>query len=522
VSRVIGIDLGTTNSCVGALVRGQPTVIATADGQRTTPSVVAFQPDGRVLVGAAARRQAVTSPRRTIFATKRLIGRKVNSPEVSRFARSAPFLITAAPNGDAWVALDEGPVSPQEIAAHILERMRAIAEEQLGEPVTQAVIAVPAYFNDAQRQATRDAGRIAGLDVRRILNEPTAAALAYGVHRRKDRQRLAVFDLGGGTFDVSILHVASGIFEVLAVAGDTALGGNDFDERITLRLLADIADADASTEDDPVALGRLREESERAKRTLSEDSTVRIHLPFIARRPSGEPWNLERTLTRAELEALTADLIERLRAPCETALRDAGLAASDLDDVLLVGGMTRAPAVASAVERIFGRRPSRGAHPDEVVALGAAAHGALLAGELEDALLLDVLPQSLGVRVGENVAVVLPRNSTIPARARKVFATTKDDQAFVTLEVYQGDARAARDNRYLGRFTLDRLPRGPAGTVRIEVSFTVDVDGIVSLAAREPLSGVAASSTLSPSGGLSPEDLDRIIEARRAAARERG
>ncbi len=521
MGRVIGIDLGTTNSCVATMERGAPVVIASAEGERTTPSMVTFLPDGRILTGVPARRQAISHPRRTIHGTKRLIGRKVNAPDVEWFARSAPFEIVAAPNGDAWIKLGDESVSPQEVAAFVLERMRRVAEAHVGEPVTQAVVTVPAYFNDAQRQATRDAGRIAGLDVRRILNEPTAAALAYGVHRRKDRQRIAVFDLGGGTFDVSILHVQGGIFEVLAVNGNAALGGDDFDRRIVEKILLELAEAGAaSVADDPVALGRLREEAERAKRILSDEPETRLSLPFLGRRASGEPIDLERKLTRGELEQLTGDLVEKLKAPCAAALRDAGLAASDLDDVLLVGGMTRAPAVAAAVEKIFGRRPSRGAHPDEAVALGAAAHGALLAGELDEIILLDVIPQSLGIRVGEGIAVVIPRNTTVPARARKTFATTQADQSHVTVEVYQGDAREPRDNRFLGRFTLDQLPRGPAGSVRIEVSFTVDADGIVSLDAREPSTGVTASSTLAPSGGLSPEELDRIIQARRAAARD--
>jgi molecular chaperone DnaK len=517
MGRIIGIDLGTTNSCVASVERGSPAVIPSPEGERTTPSVVGFHLDGRVVVGVPARRQAITNARRTIFGTKRLIGRKVNGADVERFARSAPFPIVAAPNGDAWIQLDERAVSPQEISSYVLERMRRIAEEAFGEPVTQAVVTVPAYFDDAQRSATRDAGKIAGLDVRRILNEPTAAALAYGVHRRNTRQRVVVFDLGGGTFDVSVLVVERGIFEVVAVNGNAALGGDDFDRRIVERLLAELAEAGGTgIASDPVALGRLREEAERAKRALSDEPRVSLHLPFIGRTAGGEPIHLERTLARTELEALTADLVAALAPPCEAALRDAGLSTEKLDDVLLVGGMTRSPAVAAAVEQVFGRRPSRGAHPDEVVALGAAAHGALLNGDLDELVLLDVIPQSLGIRVGGQVAVVIPRNTTIPAQARKLFATTSDDQSFVTVEIYQGEGKEARDNRHLGRFTLDGLPRGPAGSVRVEVTFRVDVDGIVSLEARESTSGRATSFTVAPSGGLSREELDRIIDARRA------
>jgi molecular chaperone DnaK len=519
VARIAGIDLGTTNSCVALLDRGAPTVIPSPEGERTTPSVVSFLPDDRVLVGIPARRQAVSHPQRTVFGTKRLIGRKVNAADVGRLARAAPFRIVAAPNGDAWVRIDDRDLAPPEIAAYILERMKHIAEASAGEPVTQAVITVPAYFNDAQRQATKDAARIAGLDVRRILNEPTAAALAYGVHRRNKRQRVAVVDLGGGTFDVSILRVEDGLFEVLAVAGNAALGGDDFDRRLVERLVADLARAGGSgVAADPVALGRLQEEAERAKKVLADESTATIRLPFIGRTEAGAPLHLDRTIERHELEALTADLVAMLAPPCAAALRDAGLTTAELDDVLLVGGMTRVPAVQREIERFFGRRPSKGAHPDEVVALGAAAHAGILTGELDDVVLLDVTPHSLGVRVGENSAVVIPRNTTVPAKARKLFATTRDSQTHVAIEVYQGDAKDIRENRYLGRFTLDGLPPGPAGSVRVELTFLVDVDGLVSFAARELSSGAASHFTLAPSGGLSHDELERIIENRRARA----
>jgi molecular chaperone DnaK len=454
-----------------------------------------------------------------VLGTKRLIGRKVNAPDIVRLSRAVPFQLVAAPNGDAWIRLDEThDVSPQEVAAVVVERMRGIAETALGEPVTQAVITVPAYFNDVQRQATKDAGRIAGLDVRRILNEPTAAALAYGVHRRKDRQKLAVFDLGGGTFDVSILHVEAGVFEVLAVNGDAALGGDDFDRRIVDRLLEELDAAGAvDVAGDPIALGRLKEEAERGKRALSDEPETNLSLAYAGRRASGEPVHLERALRRKELEELTAELIERLHAPCAAALRDAGLERGGLDDVLLVGGMTRMPAVQAAVERIFGRRPSKGAHPDEVVAIGAATHAALLASDRDDVVLLDVVSQSLGVRVGDSVAVVIPRNTTVPARGKKVFATTHDGQTAVTVEIYQGDSPVLTGNRHLGRFTFEGLPPAPAGQVRVELAFAVDADGIVTLDAREPTTGRATQHTLSPSGGLDRDELERIIARRRAA-----
>jgi molecular chaperone DnaK len=520
VTVLLGIDLGTTNSCV-AVARGggPPAVLAAPGGERTTPSMVCFHPDGRVLVGHAARRHAVTQARRTVFGSKRLIGRKVTAPDVALLARFAPFEIVAAANGDAWVRLEHRDVSPQEVSAYLLEHMRRIAEESLGEPVTQAVITVPAYFDDVQRQATRDAGRIAGLDVRRIINEPTAAALAHGAHRRKGRHRLVVFDLGGGTFDVSVLDVDRGMFEVLAVNGDAALGGDDFDRRIVERLLEELAAAGAvDPGGDAVTLGRLLEEAERVKRVLSDETEARVELPFAGRAATGEPVHLRRVLRRDELEALCADLVARLEPPCAAALRDAGLAPGDVDDVLLVGGMTRAPAVMAAVERIFRRKPSRGANPDEAVALGAAAHGALLASERDDLVLLDVIPQSLGVRVGDAMAVVIPRNTTVPARGRKLFATTRADQTEVTVEIYQGEAREARENRHLGRFTLDGLPPGPPGSVRVEVAFRVDADGIVSLEAREISTGRAAHLVLSPSGGLSDDDMRRIIAAHRDGA----
>jgi molecular chaperone DnaK len=513
VPRIIGIDLGTTNSCVAVVDRGLARVLAGADGERTIPSMVSFAADGSVLVGAAARRQLVTNPTGTVYGTKRLIGRKVSSPDVDRLRSSAPFALVPAPNGDAWLHVPERDVSPQEIAAHVIERLRRIAEDALGEPVTQAVITVPAYFNDAQRQATKDAGRIAGLEVRRILNEPTAAALAYGIHRRRERQTIAVVDLGGGTFDVSILSVDRGLFEVLAVSGDTALGGDDFDRRIVEKVVLELEQkTGVALSNDPVVRGRLKDEAEKAKKILSAETRTTLALPFLGRTAAGDPIHLERALSREELESLTADLVTRMEAPCRQALKDAKLEPTEVGQVLLVGGMTRMPAVQALVERLFGRRPSKGANPDEVVALGAAAHAAILTGEIEDIILLDVTPHPLGIRVEGQFITLLPRNTTVPARARKMFATTHDNQPHVSVEVVQG---TGADERSLGRFTLDGLPRGPAGSVRVELTFSVDADGILHVAAREITTGRAAALTISPAGGLSEEDIARIIEARR-------
>jgi molecular chaperone DnaK len=520
MARVIGIDLGTTNSCVATLERGTPTVLRSPEGERTTPSVVAFKDGLAIAVGVPARRQMVTNAASTVLGTKRLIGRKVNAPDVQAFARAAPFAIVAAQNGDAWVRLPERDVSPQELSSYVLEHMRRIAEAQLGEPVTQCVVTVPAYFNDAQRQATKDAGRIAGLDVRRILPEPTAAALAYGVHRRKVRQRLAVFDLGGGTFDISVLCVERGVFEVLSTSGDAALGGDDFDRRIVEKIAAEIKDKhDLDLGEDAVALGRLKECAEAAKQALSDQLTSTIRLPFVGK-IQDKAVHVERVLERGEVEAWTLDLLSRLAGPCEQALKDAGLEAADLDEVLLVGGMTRMPAVQAEVERIFGKKPSKGANPDEIVALGAALHGGILSGELDDVVLLDVTPHSLGIRVGDaGFSVLIPRNTTVPARVRKLFATSRDDQPYVAVEVYQGESQNVRDNRHLGRFTLDGLPPGKAGTVRLELSFLVDADGIVSVSARELSTGRATTLTIAPSGGLGDEDMDHILEARRLGAK---
>jgi len=520
VARTIGIDLGTTNSCVAVLDdKGQPKILAAADGERTIPSWVSWSATGQVAVGARARRQGVTNAAATVYGAKRLIGRKVNADDVSWFARLAPFRIVAAPNGDAWVRVHGQPISPQEIAAHVLRAVRKVAEDALGEPVTRAVVTVPAYFDDAQRQATRDAGQIAGLDVIRILNEPTAAALAYGAHRVSEGRRrvIAVFDLGGGTFDISIMSVENGIFEVLATGGDSALGGEDWDRRVLERMVDEVFDQsriDLTT--NPMAMSRLRDACESAKKALSVDRETAISLPFLANDPQGAPINYERSVTRELFESLTSDLLDRLEAPCRRALEDARLTPGDIEEVLLVGGMTRWPAVPEVVERIFQRKPSRGANPDEVVALGAAQYAGILAGESNDAALLDVTPHDLGIKVGDSqFAVVLPRNSMLPVRARRLFATTEDNQRFVSIELYQGDSKDVTKNRKLGQVVLDDLPPGPAGSARVELVITVNVESILSVTARELKSGRAASVTIRPSGGLSQREIVEIITRRR-------
>ena len=517
--RIIGIDLGTTNSCVAVLDdKGQPRILAAADGERTIPSCVSWSDGGQIAVGTRARRQGVTNAAATVYGAKRLIGRKVNADDVSWFARLAPFRIVAAPNGDAWVRVHGQPISPQEVAAHVLRAVRNIAEDALGEPVTRAVVTVPAYFDDAQRQATRDAGQIAGLDVVRILNEPTAAALAYGAHRVSSGRRvIAVFDLGGGTFDISIMSVENGIFEVLATGGDSALGGDDWDRRVIERQVAEVLERHrVDLTAIPVAMSRLREACEAAKKALSVDRETQISLPFLADDPHGAPINFECQLTRDRLEALTQDLLDRLEAPCRRALGDAGVTASDIEEVLLVGGMTRWPAVQDTVEKIFHKKPSKGANPDEVVALGAAHYAGILAGESDDAALLDVTPHDLGIKVGDSqFAVVLPRNSMLPVRARRLFATTADNQTFVSIELYQGDSSDVAKNRKLGQIVLDDLPPGPAGSARVELVITVNVESILSVTAREIRSGREASVTIRPSGGLSQREIVEIITRRR-------
>jgi molecular chaperone DnaK len=508
--KIIGVDLGTTNSCVAVLEGGEPVVIHNQEGGRTTPSMVAWNNQGEPVVGAAAKRQAVTNPRNTIYGIKRLIGRRFRSREVEHLVKTMPFEVTEAPNGDAWVKIQSMELSPQEVSARVLEKMKKVAEEYLGEEVNEAIVTVPAYFDDVQRQATKDAGTIAGLKVRAILNEPTAAALAFGVHQQKN-QRVAVFDLGGGTFDISILTIEDGVFEVLSTNGDTFLGGDDFDRKLIQLLVTEFQrDQGVDLSTDPVALQRLKEAAERAKIELSSALTTDVNLPFLAVGPGG-PLHLAREIKRAELEAICKELIASLAAPCQAALADARLTPKDIDQVVLVGGMTRMPAVQAKVEELFGKKPSKGVNPDEIVAIGAATQSAIMGGELQEIVLLDVTPHSMGIKVaGDKMSVIIARNTTIPTRERKVFGTTEDNQEFVAIEVYQGEDPVAVRNRGLGRFILGDLPRRPAGHVRVEVSFTMDADGILHVSATEMTTGKATSVTIQASGGLPRAEVDRL------------
>ena len=515
MARIIGIDLGTTNSCVAVLEAGEPTVIHNQEGGRTTPSMVSWNSDGDVIVGAASKRQMVTNPTRTVFGVKRLVGRKVSDPDVQRVLPVLPYKVVAARNGDAWVAIDGTPRSPQEVSAHILAKMRRVAEDYLGETITEAVITVPAYFDDVQRQATKDAGAIAGLTVRAILNDPTAAALAYGVQHRAD-QRVAVFDLGGGTFDISILAIENGVFEVLATSGDTTLGGDDFD-RALIELLADefLAAHNLDLRGDAVALQRLKESAEQAKVELSSSMNTDVNLPFIAIGPAG-PMHLTRTLSRGELERACKELLARLDEPCAIALEAARCTTADIDQVLLVGGMTRMPVVQDRVVEIFGKHPHKAVNPDESVAMGAAVHSGVIGGELQEVVLLDVTPHDLGVKVaGDKMSVIIRANTSIPTRERKVFATTEDNQTYVGIEVYQGSSAQASKNRRLGRFVLGDLKAGPRGATRVEVQFNLDADGILHVDATETGTGKAASVTIEAASGLSDEEVVRLGDAMR-------
>jgi molecular chaperone DnaK len=495
---------------VAVLEGGQPVVIHNQEGGRTTPSMVSWNQEGEVIVGSASKRQMVTNARRTVFGVKRLIGRRLDAPDVQKLARTLPFPLVAARNGDAWLEFDGKQVSPQEVSAHVLRKMKQIAEDYLGQDISEAIVTVPAYFDDVQRRATRDAGSIAGLSVRAIINEPTAAALAYGAHKQAD-QKLAVFDLGGGTFDISILDMQSGVFQVLASSGDTHLGGDDFDRRVIEILVEEFrAHHGVNLEKDPVALQRLKEAAERAKIELSSSMTTEINLPFLAADPSG-PMHLSREMSRGELESACRDLIDALEGPCRKALADAGLEPGNIDQVLLVGGMTRMPAVASKVVKIFGKQPSKGVNPDEIVAIGAAVQSAIMGGELTDVVLLDVTPHALGVKVaGDRTSVVIPANTTIPTREQKVFATTDDNQSFVAIEVVQGESERASENRFLGRFVLGDLPQRAAGKVRVGVAFTLDADGLLEVSATEAESGRAASVKIEAASGLTSAELARL------------
>src|SRR3954471_6702789 len=510
MGRVIGIDLGTTNSCVAVLDGGEPIVIHNQEGGRTTPSMASWNADGEVVVGAASKRQMVTNPQRTVFGVKRLIGRKATDGDVLSLARRLPYKVVAARNGDAWVDIAGTPRSPQEISAHVLAKMKRVAEDYLGEPVFEAVVTVPAYFDDVQRQATKDAGAIAGLTVRAILNEPTAAALAYGAQHQHN-QRLAVFDLGGGTFDISILAIKNGVFEVLATHGDTSLGGDDFD-RVVIDLLADefMTEHNINLRNDSVALQRLKEAAERAKIELSSAMTTDINLPFIAAGPQG-PVHLMRELERGQLERACRPLLEKLEAPCVKALADAHCTPQDIDQVVLVGGMTRMPAVQERAEKIFGKPGSKGVNPDEIVAMGAAVYSGIMGGELQEVVLLDVTPHNMGVKVaGDKMSVVIQSNTSIPTRAKKVFATTEDNQAFVAIEIHQGEHELASRNRRLGRFVLGDIRAAPRGQVKVEVSFTMDADGILEVTAIEVGTGRAAVVQIEASSGLTAEEIQRL------------
>ena len=510
MGRIIGIDLGTTNSCVSVLEGGEPVVIHNQEGGRTTPSMVSWNNEGDVVVGAASKRQMVTNPKRTVYGVKRLIGRKANEAAITDLAQTLPYPIVAAKNGDAWVEIDGIAHSPQEVSAHILAKLRRVAEEYLGEEITEAVVTVPAYFDDVQRQATKDAGAIAGLTVRAILNEPTAAALAYGI-QHDHNQRVAVFDLGGGTFDISILTIENGVFEVLATSGDTTLGGDDFD-RVIIDMLADGFHAEQGIDlrGDAVALQRLKEAAERAKIELSSTMTTDVNLPFIAAGEAG-PVHLMRELGRGEVEKACRALLERLDVPCQKALTDARCTADDVDQVLLVGGMTRMPAVQERAIAIFGKQPSKNVNPDEIVAMGAAVHSGIMGGELQEVVLLDVTPHNLGVRVArDRMSVVIPANTSIPHRAKKLFATTEDNQNFVAIEIYQGEHELVAGNRRLGRFILGDLAAKPKGAVRVDVAFTMDADGILQVEATELGSGTVTTLTIEASSGLSADEISRL------------
>jgi molecular chaperone DnaK len=520
MSKVIGIDLGTTNSCV-AIMEGKNTrVIENSEGARTTPSIVAFTGSGERLVGQAAKRQAVTNPENTLFAIKRLIGRSFGDPMVKKDVELVPYKIKRADNGDAWVEAGGKDYSPSQISAFILVKMKETAEAHLGEKVTQAVITVPAYFNDSQRQATKDAGKIAGLEVLRIINEPTAAALAYGMEKKKSGT-IAVYDLGGGTFDISILEIGDGVFEVKSTNGDTFLGGEDFDKRIIDYLADEFRKENAiDLRGDKLALQRLKEAAEKAKIELSSSMQTEINLPFITAK-EGQPIHLSIKLTRAKLEALVDDLIQKTVAPCRQALKDAGLSAGEIDEVILVGGMTRMPKVIETVKTFFGKEPHKGVNPDEVVAVGAAIQGAVLKGEVKDVLLLDVTPLSLGIEtLGGVFTRLIDRNTTIPTRKSQIFSTAEDGQTAVTIRVFQGEREMAADNKLLGQFDLVGIPAAPRGVPQIEVTFDIDANGIVQVSAKDKATGKEQQIRIQASGGLSQDDIERMVKEAAAHAAE--
>ena len=516
MAKIIGIDLGTTNSCVCIMENGQPKVIENAEGSRTTPSIVAYTEEGEVLVGASAKRQAVTNPRNTLYAVKRLIGRRFQDGESQKAAKLAPYSIVQGPNGDAWVEVRGKKIAPPEISAQVLMKMKKTAEDYLGEPVTEAVITVPAYFNDSQRQATKDAGRIAGLEVKRIINEPTAAALAFGLDKKQGDRKIAVYDLGGGTFDVSIIEIAEvegeHQFEVLATNGDTFLGGEDFDQRL-MDYIADEFKKEQGVDlrKDVLALQRLKEAAEKAKIELSSAQQTEVNLPYITMDQSG-PKHLVMKITRAKLESLVEDLIQNTAKPCETAIKDSGVKLSDIDDVILVGGMTRMPKVQEKVKEIFGKEPRKDVNPDEAVAVGAAIQGGVLKGEVKDVLLLDVTPLSLGIEtLGAVMTKLIQKNTTIPTKATQVFSTADDSQAAVTIHVMQGEREMAAGNKSLGQFNLEGIPPAPRGMPQIEVTFDIDANGILHVSAKDKATGKENKIKITASSGLAEDEIQRMV-----------